>query len=91
LPGLGQPAAERRRALRMLRAAQNGPRLGLGRAATLADLDQLVARVPALSGLPAADRRSLVEQMRVHEAAPGLAIVRQGETSDVGAGTWTCC
>ena len=40
LPGLGQPTAEWRRMLAMLRAAPAAPGLGLGRAATLADIDR---------------------------------------------------
>ncbi|NIT03096.1 MAG: MFS transporter, partial [Candidatus Latescibacteria bacterium] len=38
LPGLGQPAAEWKKALSLLRAAPVVPELGVGRAATLADL-----------------------------------------------------
>lgn len=82
LPGLGQPTAEWRRALDMLRAAPNAPGLGLGRAARLADIDLLAGRLPALAGLSGAARRDLATHSRVHDAPAGTAIVRTGETSD---------
>jgi MFS transporter, DHA3 family, macrolide efflux protein len=82
LPGLGQPAAEWRRALNLLKTAPTAPGLGVGRAATLADLDRLAARLPALSGLTEQDRRSLMAQARVIEAPPGTTILRKGETGD---------
>ncbi len=82
LPGLGQPAAEWRRAISLLRGAPAAPGLGAGRAATLADFDALAVRLPALTGLNAKDRQNLVAQARVSEAPVGAAIVRRGETSD---------
>jgi CRP-like cAMP-binding protein len=82
MPGLGQPAAEWRRALAMLRAAHTAPGLGLGRAATLADLDLLLLHLPGLSGLSAEDRKSLAKETRIYDAPAGTAIVRQGEQSD---------
>jgi CRP-like cAMP-binding protein/predicted MFS family arabinose efflux permease len=82
LPGLGQPAAEWRRAMHLLKAAPSAPGLGVGRAVTLADLGTLAARLPALSGLTAQDRRSLMAQARVVEAPPGTTILRKGETGD---------
>lgn len=54
LPGLGQPTAEWRRMLVMLRAAPSAPGLGLGRAATLADIATLAVHIPALAALPRA-------------------------------------
>ncbi len=82
LPGLGQPAAEWRRAIQLLKTASAAPALGAGRVVTLADLDALAARLPALSGLTAQDRRNLIAQGRVVEAAPGTPILRRGETGD---------
>ena len=82
LPGLGQPAAEWRQTLAMLRSARSAPGLGRGRAATLADLDHLALRLPALAGLGSADRRSLAHEARIYDAPAGTAIVRQGEQSD---------
>ena len=82
LPGLGQPAAEWRRAVSLLRAAPAAPGLGVGRAATLADLDMLAVRLPALSGLSAKDRQSLASQTLVADAPGGAIVVRKGEVSD---------
>ena len=82
MPGLGQPAAEWRHAMRLLRTAPAAPGLGLGRAATLADLDLLAMRLPALAGLSAKDWKNLANQTRVYEAPAGTAIVRHGERSD---------
>jgi CRP-like cAMP-binding protein len=82
LPGLGQPAAEWKRAIRLLRGAQVAPGLGAGRAATLADLDLLAARLPALSGLSAKLRQNLAAQSLVADAPGGAVVVRRGEASD---------
>jgi len=82
LPGLGQPTAEWRRTLAMLRAAPSAPGLGLGRAALLADVDALASRLPALSSLSLAARQDLAARARIHDAPAGTAIVRTGDTSD---------
>jgi len=82
LPGLGQPAAEWRRAIRLLRGAQVAPGLGAGRAATLADFDLLATRLPALSGLSRDLRQDLAAQTLVADAPGGTIVVRKGEASD---------
>ena len=82
LPGLGQPTAEWRRALAMLRVAPSTRRLGLGRAALLTDIDLLAGHVHPLSTLSQARRRDLAAHARVHEAPAGTAVVRTGESSD---------
>jgi len=82
LPGLGQPAAEWKRAMTLLRGAKLAPGLGVGRAATLADFDLLAARLPALSGLSAKDRQNLAAQTLVADAPAGTVILRKGEASD---------
>lgn len=82
LPGLGQPAAEWRRAIRLLRGAEVAPGLGMGRAATLADFDMLATRLPALSGLSRDLRQSLAAQTLVADAPGGTIVVRKGEASD---------
>jgi hypothetical protein len=51
LPGIGQPSAEWRHMLAMLRAGPTAPGLGLGRAALAADIDRLSLRLPALEHL----------------------------------------
>ena len=81
LPGLGQPGAEWRRMLAMMRAAPDAPGLGLGRAAVMADIDLLAVRLPILAGLSLQARRDLAVQARVYDVPAGTAIVRQGEAS----------
>lgn len=80
--GLGLPAAEWRQTLRLLRSAQAAPHLGLGRVATLADVDLLAGRLPALARLSGRERQALAHGTRVAEAPIGTAIVQQGEISD---------
>lgn len=82
LPGLGQPAAEWRRAMHLLKTAPAAPGIGQGRPVALADLDTLAARLPAFSGLTPQDRRTLVQQARVIESPAGTTILRKGETGD---------
>jgi CRP-like cAMP-binding protein len=82
LPGLGQPTAEWRHVLAMLRAAPVAPGLGLGRAALVADIDRLAMHLPALAHMSRQERQALAAQTRVYDAPPGTAIVRQGEQSD---------
>jgi DHA3 family macrolide efflux protein-like MFS transporter len=83
LPGLGQPAAEWRRAMSLLlQAPASLGGLGLGRAASLADLDALAGVLPGLAALGARDRQGLAASSRVLEAPSGAQIVRHGEASD---------
>ena len=82
IPGLGQPAAEWRRAISLLRGAEVAPGLGIGRVATLADFDLLASHLPPLSELSAKDRQSLASQTLVAEAPGGTIVVRKGEASD---------
>jgi DHA3 family macrolide efflux protein-like MFS transporter len=82
LPGLGQPAAEWRRAIRLLRAAPTAPGLGTGRLPTAADLDTLAVRFPALSGLSKVEREGLMSSGHIHEALAGTVILQRGEVSD---------
>jgi MFS transporter, DHA3 family, macrolide efflux protein len=82
LPGLGQPAAEWRRAIGLLRGAGSAPGMDYGRPASVADLETLLGYQPALAGLPPRDRESLISHARVRDAAAGTAIVRAGESSD---------
>lgn len=82
LPGLGQPAAEWRRAIGLLRGAGSAPGMALGRAASLADIEILLGYLPALAGMPPRERESLINRARVRDAAAGTAITRVGEASD---------
>ncbi len=82
LPGLGQPAAEWRRAISLLRGAKAAPGLGVARAATLADFDRLATHISALASLSAKERENLAAQTLVADAPGGAIVVRRGETSD---------
>ncbi len=82
MPGLGQPAAEWRRALSLLRAAPAAPGLAVARPATPADLDALIGLLPALSQLGPAERQALLSRARVSEAPAGATVIRHGDTGD---------
>ncbi|MCJ7711301.1 MAG: MFS transporter, partial [Chloroflexi bacterium] len=82
LPGLGQPAAEWRRAIGLLRGAGSAPGMAYGRPASVSDLEMLVGYLPSLAGLPPGDREALVTHARVRDAAAGTAIIRAGDASD---------
>jgi len=81
LPGIGQPAAEWRRTMTLLRTAPRAA-LGVTRPATFADIEALGRYIPALAGLAQRDRDALVTRGRVVEAAAGTAITRAGDTGD---------
>jgi CRP-like cAMP-binding protein len=82
MPGLGQPAAEWRRVIGLLRGAAEAPGLEAGRAATAADFDRLIGRLPAMSALSAEERGQLAAHAQVNEAPAGTIIIRKGEVSD---------
>jgi CRP-like cAMP-binding protein len=82
MPGFGQPAGEWRRAITLLRGAKVAPGLSMGRAATLADMDLLVSRLPALSGLNNKEKQNLASRTLVADAPVGTAILHRGETND---------
>jgi CRP-like cAMP-binding protein len=82
LPGLGQPAAEWRHAMRLLRAARSAPGLGVMRPATAADFDLLVGFLPAFGALSERQRANLIAQAHVTEAAEGTRVLTAGETGD---------
>jgi len=82
IPGLGQPAAEWKRALELLRKAPVQVAARVARPATLADFDGLAARLPAMNTLSAEERQALLSSATVSEAPAGATIVRHGEKAD---------
>src|SRR3990172_4453544 len=62
LPGLGQPAAEWRRAIKLLRGVKAAPGLGIARAANLADYELLARHLPSLASLSLKERQELAAQ-----------------------------
>jgi CRP-like cAMP-binding protein/Na+/melibiose symporter-like transporter len=81
-PGLGRPSKEWHQSLRLLQEAMEGPAIGPGIPATLADLDTLTARLPALTRLDPADREPFIEGATRVEAPGGAIIIRKGDPSD---------
>jgi MFS family permease len=82
LPGLGQPAAEWRRAASLLRNAAAAPVAAAGRAATPADFALLANLVPELGAISRQRQADFLVGATVREAEPGTALVKVGEASD---------
>ncbi|MGE5073300.1 MAG: MFS transporter [Anaerolineae bacterium] len=82
MPGLGQPAAEWKRLLALLRGAEAAPRLGAGRVATAADIDCFIVHMPELAGMAAQERQQLAAQTLVADAPGGKIVVHVGERSN---------
>jgi MFS family permease len=82
MPGIGLPAAQWRRTIRLLRGAPAAPGLGAGRAATAADFDLLASRFSGISALRGQDWRDLAAEALVCDAPAGTMILRKGDTSN---------
>jgi len=82
MPGLGQPAAEWRRAAHLLRNAKAAPEAAGGRAATAADFDVLRGLIPELGAMSRQRQSDFLVGALVREAAPGTALVKVGEAAD---------
>ncbi len=80
-PGLGQPAAEWRRAMQLLRTAPAAAGALPVRAATLADYERLIGRIPVLGLLDDRRRAAFVEKARVTQAPAGQTLVTRGDAS----------
>ena len=81
MPGLGQPAAEWRRAMQLLRTAPAVAGAVPVRAATLADFERLVGHVPQLGLLDDRRREAFVASATVSESPAGATVVSEGEES----------
>jgi DHA3 family macrolide efflux protein-like MFS transporter len=82
LPGIGQPAAEWRKALALLRSAPSAAPLGTGRAVLPSDVDCLVGLLPSLAGLSRQDRERIITQGALLEVQPGTKLMSSGEAGD---------
>jgi len=82
LPGLGQPAAEWRRAVQLLRTAPSAPSVATGRAAAADDIERLIGLLPTLAALDARRRGNFIARATINDAPSGTAILREGETGD---------
>jgi CRP-like cAMP-binding protein/predicted MFS family arabinose efflux permease len=83
LPGLGEPAAEWKRAWSLLRGAEAAPRLGAGRAATLVEIDHFVEHLPGLAEMSLRQRQQLAAETLVVSASGGELVLYRGESSDL--------
>ena len=83
LPGLGQPAAEWKRTLSLLRGAEAAPRLGTGRTATRFEIDRFISHMQEMRGMSSKERDQLAAQTLVATAPGGKIVVYRGETSDM--------
>lgn len=81
LPGIGQPAAQWRRTITLLRTAPKVP-LGAERPVTAGDIVAIGRYIPALAGLPQRDRDALISTGRMVTALAGTAITRAGDPGD---------
>ena len=82
MPGIGQPAAEWKRLLKLLIGREAAPRLGAGIAATMEDIDRFIARRPELAVMGAKERQRLAAETHVVEAPGGKMVVYRGEVSN---------
>jgi CRP-like cAMP-binding protein/Na+/melibiose symporter-like transporter len=82
MPGLGQPAPEWLRQVKLLRAAPSASSLSTSRAATSADMDLLAGHLPALVRLSAKERETFIAHARVSQAPEGTTILRYDEVGD---------
>jgi MFS family permease len=82
MPGLGQPAGEWKRLLRLLRGEEAAPRLGAGRVAAQADIDSFISYRPELAEMSPKERKQLAEQTLVADVPGGKIVVHVGEFSD---------
>jgi MFS transporter, DHA3 family, macrolide efflux protein len=79
LPGIGRPAEEWHRSLKLLRTAPTAPTIGAGRQATMLDLDKLIDVLPELGALAIERRTAFLSNTTVAKAAPGEAVIKVGD------------
>ena len=82
LPELGQSRAQWKRTVDLLRGIEAAPRLGMGRPATLSEVDRFIDHLPELKGMSPKERAQLASDTLVVEAPAGRVVTYRGETSD---------
>lgn len=82
LPGLGQPAAQWKRTLSLLRGAEAAPRLGGGRPTLRSEVERFISHMPEMEGMSPKERDQLAADTLVAEAPGGKIVVYRGEASD---------
>jgi len=82
LPELGQSRAQWKRSLALLRGVEAAPRLGVGRPATMVEVERFIGQLPQLTGMSPKERAQLASDTLVAEAAAGKVVTYRGEESD---------
>lgn len=82
LPGLGQPAAEWRRALKLLRTSPLLPGIGETQPVQLADINLLIGLIPSLKALSPAAHDKIFAQGRILDVTPGTKLTASGEAGN---------
>ena len=82
LPQLGQSRAQWKRTVNLLRGVEAAPRLGMGRPATLSEVDRFVGHLPQLMGMSQKERTQLASDTLVAETKGGSVVTYRGEQSD---------
>jgi CRP-like cAMP-binding protein len=82
MPELGQSRAQWKRTIDLLRGVEAAPRLGVGRPATLVEVERFIHHLPQLSEMNLKERTQLASDMLVAEAPGGKIVTYRGETSD---------
>jgi MFS family permease len=82
MPELGPSFAEWKRTFALLRGVEAAPRLGVGRPATMVEVERFIGRMPQLSGMSQKDRAQLASDTLVAESPGGRIVTYRGEQSD---------
>lgn len=82
LPNLGPSRAYWKRTIALLRGVEAAPRLGMGRPATLVEVERFVGHLPQLAGMSAKERAQLASDTLVAETQAGKVVTYRGEESD---------
>jgi MFS family permease len=82
LPELGQSRAQWKRSLALLRGVEAAPRLGMGRPATMVEVERFVGHLPQLMGMSPKERAQLASDTLVAKAPAGKVVTYRGEESD---------
>ena len=82
LPELGQSRAQWKRTLNLLRGVEAAPRLGVGRPATMVEIERFISHLPQVLGMNPKERAQLASDTLVADAAPGTLVTYRGEVSD---------
>ena len=82
LPELGQSRAQWKRTVDLLRGVEAAPRLGMGRPATLSEVERFIGHLPELARMSIKERSQLASDTLVAESPAGRVVTYRGEASD---------